>query len=94
MNIYFKLFLIYLAVINIISVIITVYDKICAVSGRWRVKEKTLFLFSILGGSVGMYLTMLIIRHKTRHIKFMLGIPAIFVIQCLVIFLVWRKING
>ena len=90
MNILF----IYLIAISILAVIITIYDKICAMSRKWRVKESTLMLLSALGGSVAMYITMQIIRHKTRHIKFMLGIPIIIILQLLIIFLVWRVVNG
>ena len=90
MNILF----IYLIAISILAVILTIYDKICAMSRKWRVKESTLLLLSVLGGSVAMYITMQIIRHKTRHIKFMLGIPIIIILQLLIIFLVWRVVNG
>lgn len=90
MNILF----IYLIAISIFAVIITIYDKIRAMGRKWRVKENTLLLVSALGGSVAMYITMQIIRHKTRHIKFMLGIPIIIILQLLIIFLVWRVVNG
>lgn len=90
MNILF----IYLIAISVFAIIITVYDKLCAIGRRWRVKENTLLLISALGGSVAMYITMQIIRHKTRHIKFMLGIPVIIIIQLLIIFLIWRVANG
>ena len=43
--------------------------------------KKVLLLFSALGGSVAMFITMLIIRHKTKHVKFMLGIPIIMIVQ-------------
>ena len=50
-----------------------------------------LLLLAALGGSVSMYITMLGIRHKTRHPKFMVGIPVIFVLQiALLLFAVWR----
>ncbi|MGN0504781.1 MAG: DUF1294 domain-containing protein [Ruminococcus sp.] len=74
--------LIYLAVISLISVIVTVCDKHAARKRKNRVSENTLMLLSVLGGSVFMYLTMHIIRHKTKHLKFMLGIPLIFGAQC------------
>ena len=90
MNILF----IYLLIINIIAIIITIYDKLCAIGRRWRVKENTLLLISALGGSVAMYITMQIIRHKTRHLKFMLGIPIIIIVQLLIAFIVWRVVNG
>lgn len=74
--------LIYFAVVSLISVIITVYDKkVSKISGHRRVPEKTLLLWSLVGGSIAMYLTMLTVRHKTKHPKFMVGIPAIIILQ-------------
>lgn len=94
MDLYLRFFVIYLLVINILSILITVYDKISAIHRHWRVKESTLLIFSALGGSVCMYLIMLMIRHKTRHIKFMIGIPIIFAFQCILIFIGWRILYG
>ena len=83
--------IIYLAVISLISVYLTVYDKQAARRGSWRVKEWTLLLFSALGGSIAMLATMRYIRHKTKHSKFMVGIPAIIIVQiALVSIYVWR----
>lgn len=90
MNIFLFILAIYLILINLIAVIVTIYDKLCAVRRRWRVKESTLLLLSALGGSISMYITMLLIRHKTRHIKFMLGIPLILIFQLLIAILIWR----
>lgn len=90
MNIFLFILAIYLILINLIAVIVTIYDKLCAVKRRWRVKESTLLLLSALGGSICMYITMLLIRHKTRHIKFMLGIPLILIVQLIIAFLIWR----
>ena len=89
-----KYLFIYLIAISIIAIIITIYDKLCAIGRRWRVKENTLMLISALGGSLAMYITMLIIRHKTRHIKFMLGIPLIIIIQLIIFYFIWRVSNG
>lgn len=75
----------YILIISIVSVIMTIKDKSCAKSGKWRVPEKTLFILSALGGSVAIYITMKTIRHKTQHKRFMLGIPAIMVVQALLI---------
>ncbi len=74
----------YFVIINIISVIITVYDKRAARKHKRRVPEKELMMFSVLGGSLCMYITMITIRHKTKHPKFMIGIPLIFVLEMLV----------
>jgi len=78
---------IYLAVISIIAVIVTCYDKIAAkkLPGH-RTPEATLLFISALGGSVAMFITMQLIRHKTQHKKFMIGIPVIFVLQVIAIF--------
>lgn len=87
----FTCLLFYFVLINTFSSIICVVDKLSAIWHKRRISEKTLILLSILGGSIGMYLTMVIIRHKTKHIKFMLGIPAIIMLQ-LIILLIFSKI--
>ena len=82
----FDYFLGYLLGISLISIIVCIYDKIASKRAkRHRTPEKTLLLLSALGGSVAMLATMLIIRHKTKHAKFMVGIPVILVLQVIVI---------
>ena len=77
-----KYFLIYLAVISIIAIIVCCYDKHAAKHNpKHRTRESTLLLLSALGGSVAMFATMLLIRHKTKHAKFMVGIPLIIILQ-------------
>ncbi len=76
-----KLTLIYLAAISLIAIIVTCHDKRRAIVGGRRVPEMTLLNISAFGGSVAMYLTMLLIRHKTRHPRFMVGIPFIIILQ-------------
>ena len=76
------LFLIYLAAISVISIIVCIYDKWAAKHAtKHRTREATLLLLSALGGSVAMLATMFIIRHKTKHAKFMIGIPVILLLQ-------------
>lgn len=80
----------YLAAISLIAVIVTCYDKLAAKKlPRHRTREKTLFFLSALGGSVAMYLTMHLIRHKTKHKSFMIGIPFIIVAQVALVFALW-----
>ena len=80
----------YLALISLVSVIVTCYDKIAAKKfPGHRTREKTLFLLSGLGGSVAMFVTMQIIHHKTKHKSFMIGIPLIMLAQAALIFGVW-----
>lgn len=85
----FLVFAIYLALLSIVSMVVTIVDKINAVRHRRRVPEKTLLILAALGGSVAMYLTMLVIHHKTKHIKFMLGIPIIVLFQGIVLWYVF-----
>ena len=88
-----KFFLIYLAIISLVSCFVTILDKHRAKRGGRRVPERTLFLLSLAGGSAAMYLTMLTIRHKTRHKRFMIGIPLIMILQCGALILATQKIN-
>lgn len=70
-----KYIFIWIVIISAVSVILTVYDKIAAKTGSRRIAEKTLMLFGLIGGAGAMLVTMLIIHHKTRHAKFMAGLP-------------------
>lgn len=75
-------FLIYLAIISVISIVVCIYDKFAAKHNpKHRTREATLLLLSALGGSIAMFITMQLIRHKTKHVKFMLGIPLIIIAQ-------------
>lgn len=86
-NPYFSFIVIMSCVTSLVSIFVTIHDKRMAKRGGWRVPEATLLILSALGGSVAMLITMLLIRHKTKHIKFMLGIPIIIIFQA--VFLLW-----
>lgn len=72
---YVNLVVIYLAVLALVSVVMTVADKASAKRGGWRVPEATLMTLGLFGGALPMYVTMKTIRHKTKHKKFMIGLP-------------------
>ena len=71
----------YLILINLIAFALFGIDKRRAKIGAYRISERTLFLSAILGGSMGALAAMYLFRHKTRHLSFTAGIPAILVIQ-------------
>lgn len=73
----------YLIFINIISFSTMFVDKKKAIKRKWRIKENALFLLSFIGGSIGVLLGIYSFRHKTKHIKFTLGIPLILLVQVL-----------
>ena len=77
-----KLFLIsYMVLINLLALALMGIDKWKARRGRWRISEKTLFLAAIFGGSIGSLAGMYLFRHKTKHLRFTIGIPVILVLQ-------------
>lgn len=90
MPLFSKLLIIYFAVISLVAVIMTIADKAKAKRDAWRIPEATLMLVGLFGGAVAMFITMKTIRHKTRHKKFMIGLPLEIalhaVIACVIIF--------
>lgn len=84
----YKILIIYLVIINLIAVILTVFDKSAVRNGNWRISEKTLLIVSALGGSISMLTTMYIVHHKTKKMKYMIGIPAIILAQLSVVIFV------
>ena len=80
---FWVIFFAYVAAVSFWSVVVCIYDKSISKwnSVRLRASEKALFVLSVLGGSLVMFITMLLIRHKTKHVSFMVGIPAIFILQ-------------
>lgn len=72
----------YIVISNITAIVMTVHDKNAAKHRRRRVPEKTLLITAALSGCISMYITMHIIHHKTKHPKFMVGIPVIFILEC------------
>lgn len=69
--------IIYFAAVNVIAFAMMGADKHRAVKGRWRISEKALFISALIGGCAGANLGMHIFRHKTKHIKFVVGMPLI-----------------
>ena len=81
----------YLAAISLFTSLITVADKLKAKKGSFRVPEKILLLLAVFGGSVAEYFTMRLIRHKTRHRKFMTGLPVIIILQLFAVILIFSS---
>lgn len=90
---------IWLLAVNLLTFLIFGWDKFKA---KWkerhqdarRVPEKTLFLLSALGGSLGALAGMRVFHHKTLHKAFRFGIPAILVLQLLVALGLWVLFQG
>ncbi len=85
-----ELLFVYFCGVQLIAVILTVKDKKNSVKGKWRISEKTLLLTGLLGGALSMYITMLLIRHKTKHIRFMLLLPVMILLHIIVFYIAFK----
>ena len=72
---------IYITIVSIIAFIMFGIDKYRAKYNYWRIKELTLLCLAALGGAIGAMFAMFVFRHKIRKPQFMIGIPALIVIQ-------------
>ena len=89
-----KYFLLYLLLINAAAFVLMLVDKRKAIKNRWRIPERTLILSALFGGSIGALLGMYTFRHKTKHLKFTLGIPAILIAQISLAIWIFQKIGA
>ena len=76
--------LIYLSIINAVGFGVMLYDKYLARNNLWRIPEKTLLGIAVFGGSIGCLLGMYTARHKTKHLKFTIGVPIILAVQIVI----------
>lgn len=76
----------WLALINVIAFAAYGIDKYKSIHKKWRTPEKTLLLLAVVGGSLGAWLGMQFFRHKTQHLKFKYGVPAILLVQLFAIY--------
>lgn len=72
---------IYLLAINVAAFLLMGADKGRAIRQQRRIPEKVLLLAALLGGSLGAFLGMQSFRHKTKHLKFALGLPVILLVH-------------
>ena len=86
MNMYVLGLVIYFFIINLLAIFLMKYDKVKAINNQYRVSEKTLFLIALILGGIGIYIGMYLFRHKTKHVKFTVGIPLIIILNILTIY--------
>ena len=80
-----KIVIIYLVIINVVTFFMYGIDKVKAKKSKWRIRETALLGLAALGGSIGAWSGMKVWHHKTLHKKFRFGVPAIIIIQLLLI---------
>ena len=84
--------IIYLVLINAAAFILMLADKQKARKNRRRIPEATLMGVALLGGSIGAIIGMYAVRHKTKHLKFSVGLPVILVIQVILGIILYGQI--
>ena len=82
-----KYLALYLLIINALGFVIMHADKQKARKDLWRIPETTLFAVAFLGGSLGCFMGMRLFRHKTKHLKFSLGLPLLLAVQIIALIL-------
>lgn len=83
----------YLVMINLIGFFAYRMDKKKAIESKWRIKETTLLTFALLGGGIGSIFGMSIYRHKTKKMKFVIGVPFLTAISIVIIWLIIRTFH-
>lgn len=80
-----KNIIIYLIIMNVIAFLAMLIDKKKAEHNKWRIKESTLLILALIGGSIGEIIGMFVWHHKTQKIRFLFGVPVIILLQLLII---------
>ncbi len=81
----------WLLAVNIAAFILFAADKRKALRKAWRIPEKTLFLSVLLGGGAGALLAMKLFRHKTRKPLFAIGVPAVLIIEAVLLLVTYYR---
>ena len=77
--------IVYILLINLLGFLIMALDKYKAEKRHWRIKEKTIFIITLLGGGIGTTAGMYAFRHKTKKMNFTVGLPVILIAEIILI---------
>lgn len=83
---------IWLGAAGLVSFILFGIDKKRARQGEWRIPERVLLGSALLGGGLGALIGMRVFRHKTKHLKFQLGVPFAIVLNGLAVYLLYTYV--
>lgn len=87
---FYLILLIYYIVITIFGIVLVAYDKLKAVNQSRRIKDRLLLYTALFGGAFGMYMTMLLLRHKTRQRLYMISLPLMIILHLFVYYIVYH----
>jgi uncharacterized membrane protein YsdA (DUF1294 family) len=88
-----KMFIYYYLLVNLTSFILMGRDKSLARRGRWRIPEAWFFILALIGGALGVWFGMKYFHHKTKHNRFVYGIPLVLILNMALIFAFGLKLN-
>ena len=77
--------IIYFVCINIIGFLAMWIDKRKAQKRAWRISEQALFYITLLGGGIGTITGMYMFRHKTKKLRFTIGLPVILISEIILV---------
>ena len=83
---------VYMAAVSLVSAVAAIADKIRAKRGARRIPERTLVFLAALGGAPTMFLTMIVIRHKTKKPLFMISLPLLTVAHFILFLLLLKYV--
>lgn len=81
----YRVLLIYLGIINIITFIAFGIDKYAALNSKSRVRNVTLLGLAFIGGTIGGLLAMYLFKHKTKKDYYSVGLWLMIIMQILVL---------
>ena len=85
-----RLLLLWMGPLSLLGILFMGVDKSRAKRKTWRIPERFLFLWSLIGGAIGIWAGMYVFRHKTQHASFVWGVPGIIALHMAVGIVVWQ----
>lgn len=85
MRVYWYFCVGYALLVNILAYAMYALDKKYAKRRQWRIPEATLLSIVLFGGSIGAFLAMKLLRHKTKHKKFTITVPLVLILQVVIV---------
>lgn len=90
---FYLYFFIYYFFINFLGFLFMYIDKRKAIKNTYRISEKTFFIISLLLGAIGTHIGMYKFRHKTKHLSFIIFIPALIILNIVTIYYLFNNIE-
>lgn len=83
----FTVIIAYLLIINAVSFVVYGVDKYKARHQKWRIPEVTLLTLAAIGGAAGALTGMVVFRHKTKHLRFVLLVPLFVLVWAALVYM-------